>query len=73
MKKFYVLFTIILGVCLISCGSAPKAQEEEPVAPVVEETPVVQQTPKPAAAKPAISSDEDDLDAIFKILDNKKI
>ncbi len=42
-------------------------------APAVEETPVVQQTPKPAAAKPAISSDEDDLDAIFKILDNKKI
>ena len=38
MKKFYVLFTIILGVCLISCGSAPKAQEEEPVAPVVEVT-----------------------------------
>ena len=38
MKKIYVLFTIILGVCFISCGSAPKAEEVTPEAPVVEET-----------------------------------
>ncbi len=38
MKKIYVLFTIVLGVCLISCGSAPVTQKEEPNAPVVEET-----------------------------------
>ena len=38
MKKIYVLFTIILGVCLISCGSTPVAEKEEPAAPVVEET-----------------------------------
>ena len=40
MKKIYVLFTIILGVCLISCGSAPAAEEKKPEAPVVEETTV---------------------------------
>ena len=38
MKKIYVLFTIILGVCLISCGSAPAADDSKPEAPVVEET-----------------------------------
>ena len=38
MKKIYVLFTIIFGVCLISCGSAPKEEEVTPEAPVVEET-----------------------------------
>ena len=38
MKKIYVLFTIILGVCFISCGSAPVAEKKEPKAPVVEET-----------------------------------
>ena len=38
MKKIYVLFTIFLGVCFISCGSAPKEDEVEPEAPVVEET-----------------------------------
>ena len=40
MKKIYVLFTIILGICLISCGSAPVAEEKKPEAPVVEETTV---------------------------------
>ncbi len=40
MKKIYVLFTIILGICLISCGSAPAAEEKKPEAPVVEETTV---------------------------------
>jgi cell division protein FtsZ len=49
---------------------AEKAVVEQP-APVVEVPPVMPQAQKPAA-KPSISSDEDDLDAIFKILDNKK-
>lgn len=40
MKKIYVLFTIILGICLISCGSAPVAEEKKPETPVVEETTV---------------------------------
>ncbi len=44
MKKIYVLFTIVLGVCLISCGSAPAAENEEPAAPVVEETKPVEET-----------------------------
>lgn len=44
MKKIYVLFTIILGVCFISCGSAPVAEKEEPLAPVVEETEPVEET-----------------------------
>ena len=38
MKKIYVLFTILLGVCFISCGSAPKEEEPAPEAPVIEET-----------------------------------
>ena len=38
MKKIYVLFTILLGVCFISCGSAPKEEEVTPEAPKVEET-----------------------------------
>lgn len=40
MKKIYVLFTIILGICFISCGSAPVAEEKKPETPVVEETTV---------------------------------
>ena len=40
MKKIYVLFTIVLGVCLISCGSTPAAEKAEPEAPKVEETTV---------------------------------
>ena len=52
--------------------NARAEKQVQQAAPVVEEVPVIQQpTPKPAA-KPSISSDEDDLDAIFKILDNKK-
>ena len=44
MKKIYVLFTISLGVCLVSCGSAPVTEEKKPEAPVVEETkPAVQE------------------------------
>ncbi len=38
MKKIYVLFTILLSLCLISCGSAPAAEEKKPEAPIVEET-----------------------------------
>ena len=38
MKKIYVLFTIIFGVCLISCGSAPVEKAPEPEAPAIEET-----------------------------------
>ena len=63
MKKFYVLFTIILGVCLISCGSAPKAQEEEPVAPVVEETEVVEEVQQ-IEETVEISEPEDDVELI---------
>ena len=41
MKKINVLFTILLGVCFISCGSAPKEEVEAvPEAPVIEETAV---------------------------------
>ena len=42
MKKLYVLFTIVLGVCLISCGSTPVAEEKPAEAPLVEETEVVE-------------------------------
>lgn len=38
MKKIYVLFTIIFGVCLISCGSSPVEKAPEPEAPAIEET-----------------------------------
>ncbi len=55
MKKIYVLFTIVLGVCLISCGSAPVAENEEPAAPVVEET-----KPVEAPVEEAVEVIEDD-------------
>ena len=38
MKKIYVLFALIIGVCLVSCGSAPVEEDAKPEAPVVEET-----------------------------------
>ena len=38
MKKIYVLISLILGVCLISCGSKPQVEDTKPEAPVVEET-----------------------------------
>ena len=51
--------------------NARAEKQAQQAAPVVEEVPVMQApTPKPVA-KPSVS-DEDDLDAIFKILDNKK-
>ncbi len=51
----------------------PRGEKPAPVQPAVpvQEEPVVPQTPVKPASKPAVS-DEDDLDAIFKILDNKK-
>ncbi len=42
MKKIYVLFLLILGVSLISCGSQPKTEEVQPEAPVVGETQTVE-------------------------------
>jgi len=38
MKKIYVLFALIFGICLVSCGSAPVEDDVKPEAPVVEET-----------------------------------
>ncbi|MCI6591432.1 MAG: hypothetical protein MSH65_01995 [Spirochaetia bacterium] len=38
MKKIYILFALILGVCLVSCGSAPVEEKEKPEAPVEKET-----------------------------------
>ena len=46
MKKIYVLFTIVIGVCLISCGSAPAAEESKPEAPIVEETKPQEEVPE---------------------------
>ena len=60
MKKIYVLFTIILGVCFISCGSAPKEEEVTPEAPVIEETPSPQVIEEPEE----ILTDEDEVELI---------
>ena len=38
MKKIFVLITIILGICLISCGSTPAAEETKPQAPLTDST-----------------------------------
>ena len=38
MKKIYILFALILGVCLVSCGSAPVEEKAKPEAPVEKET-----------------------------------
>ena len=43
MKKINILFTILLGVCFISCGSAPKEEEAAPEAPIVEDV-VIEET-----------------------------
>ena len=37
MRYIYFLFLLLLGVCLVSCGSAPVAENEAEEAPVVEE------------------------------------
>ena len=38
MKKIYILFALIWGVCLVSCGSAPVEEKSKPEAPVEKET-----------------------------------
>ena len=38
MKKIYILFALILGVCLVSCGSTPVEEKAKPEAPVEKET-----------------------------------
>ena len=38
MKKIYILFALILGVCLVSCGSAPVEEKEKTEATVEKET-----------------------------------
>ena len=38
MKKIYILFALILGVCLVSCGSTPVEEKSKPEAPVEKET-----------------------------------
>ena len=43
MKKINILFTILLGVCFISCGSAPKEEKAAPEAPIVEDV-VIEET-----------------------------
>lgn len=54
MKKIYVLFSLILGVCLISCGSQPKAEEKKPESPHVEEVETVE------AVDEVVEVDEDE-------------
>ena len=60
MKKIYVLFTIVLGVCLISCGSAPVAEEVSPEAPLVEETEVVESVEETVTIEEDVVEDVDD-------------
>ncbi len=43
MKKIFVLFALVLGVFLISCGSTPVADEVKPEAPKVEEAKPVEE------------------------------
>lgn len=38
MKKIYILFALILGVCLVSCGSTSVEEKSKPEAPVEKET-----------------------------------
>ena len=65
MKKIYVLFTIILGVCLISCGSAPKEEEVVPEAPeVVEETSSPEVIEEPEEVQEIFEDDEDEVELI---------
>lgn len=57
MKKIWILLTIFLGVCLISCGSEPVAEQTKPDAPVVEET------TQPEEAE-TITDDEDEVELL---------
>ena len=69
MKKIYVLFTILIGVCFISCGSAPKEEEVTPEAPKVEET-VSEEVKEPEAV---IEDDEVELiDEEVTIIDEEE-
>ena len=51
MKKIFVLFTIILGVCLLSCGTTPAAEESKATAPVLEETKIKNSSSKNSLKK----------------------
>ena len=62
MKKIYVLLTIILGICLISCGSKPEADAEPKEAPVIEEN-LVDVTEEPEEIED-VSEPEDDVELI---------
>lgn len=69
MKKIYVLFTILIGVCFISCGSAPKEEEVTTEAPKVEET-VSEEVKEPEAV---IEDDEVELiDEEVTIIDEEE-
>ena len=61
MKKIYVLFSLVLGVCLISCGSKPQAEETKPEAPVVEETQTIISEPEEVEE---VSEPDDDVELI---------
>ena len=61
MKKIYVLISLVLGVCLISCGSKPQVEETIPEAPVVEETQTIE-IPEPEPE--VIEEPEDDVELI---------
>ena len=60
MKKIFVLFTIILGVCLLSCGTTPAAEESKATAPVLEET----KTEETVEAVEDVVDVEDDVELI---------
>ena len=61
MKKIYVLLTIILGICLISCGSKPAAEENPKEAPVIEDKLVDAEEPEDIED---VSEPEDDVQLI---------
>ena len=63
MKKIYVLISLVLGVCLISCGSQPKAEEPKPEAPVVEQSEPVEDEDI------EVSEPEDDVELINEDVD----
>lgn len=57
MKNIYVLLLIVLGLCFISCGSTPQAEEPAPEAPV-EEVEVVEEVPE------TVSEPDDDVELV---------
>ena len=68
MRKICILLTLIFGVCLISCGSKPEPEKEEPSAPEVSieipepepEAPVIAEVSEPEDPV----SDEDGVELI---------